>query len=193
MIAWNDLVRMAQNTILNKILRKNTSQLSGLCFTAAILSLVGLVATLLIEVVARYGLNAPNIWGYDVTRFLTAATLILATAWCQRNDSNIRIDAMMTRVSPGKRAILEALFLAVLQLPALAVIAYASVGRAYSSFITLEVDPISPWAPRVWPFYLAIALGLVALSLQSVTSLVDAILRAMHPPPRDDNASFLSG
>lgn len=189
---WNELVRVAENAILNKILREITSQLSGLCFTAAILSLVALVTTLLIEVVARYGLNAPNIWGYDVTRFLTATTLILATAWCQRNDSNIRIDALMTRVSPGKRAILEALFLAVLQLPALAVIAYASVGRAYFSFITLEVDPISPWAPRVWPFYLAIALGLVALSLQSVTSLVDAILRAMHPPPRDDNASFLS-
>lgn len=174
-------------------LRAITTRLSGLCFIAAILSLVALVTALLIEVVARYGLNAPTIWAYDVTRFLTGAVFVLAAAWCQRSDSNIRIDALVTRASPRLRAIVEALFLACLLLPALAVIAHASIMRAYSSMTTLEVDPVSPWGPRVWPFFLAMALGLVALWLQSVMSLIDAVLRAWHPPPREPNASHLSG
>jgi hypothetical protein len=37
------------------------------------------------------------------------------------------------------------------------------------------------------------ALGLVALWLQSVMSLIDAVLRAWRPPPREPNASHLSG
>ena len=42
----------------------------------------------------------------------------------------------------------------------------AAVRRAYSSYVTGEVELVSAWAPLVWPFFTALALGLVVFWLQ---------------------------
>jgi len=131
------------------------------------------------EVLARYALNAPTLWAHDVSRFLTATTFLLAAAWCQYTNSNIRVDVFAAHMSNRRRASVEAVYLAVLLLPALTVICHASVVRAVSAFTTGEVDPVSPWAPRVWPFYAALALALISLWIQCAMSLVDSILSAM--------------
>ena len=165
------------------IVRRIATALSGLCFLGSILSLIALVTALLYEVVARYGFNAPTIWSYDVGGFLTGTVFLMACAWCQRNDANIRIDALVARVSPRIRAIVEAIFLALLLLPAFAAIGYAALWRAYISIVTAEVDPVSAWGPRVWPFYCAVALALTALWLQCFVSLIDALGRAREAPP----------
>jgi TRAP-type mannitol/chloroaromatic compound transport system permease small subunit len=165
------------------IVRWIAAALSQISVIGSIMSLVALVTALLYEVVARYGLNAPTIWAYDVAGFLTATTFLLACAWCERNDRNIRIDALVARVSPRVRAIIEAIFLAVLLLPALAAIDAAALSRAYKAFVTGEVDPVSPWGPRVWPFYFAVALALTALWLQCFVSMIDAVIRAREAPP----------
>lgn len=145
----------------------------------AICSVVALAIALIIEVVARYGMNAPTLWAFDVSRFLTAVSFLLAAAWCQHTDANIRVDVFATRIGKKRRAILESCFLAFLLLPAVAAISYASLQRAISSFATGELDPISPWGPRVWPFFAVVALALIALCLQCAMSLVDSILRAI--------------
>jgi TRAP-type mannitol/chloroaromatic compound transport system permease small subunit len=165
------------------IVRRIAAALSQICVIGSIMTLVALVTALLYEVVARYGLNAPTIWAYDVASFLTATTFLLACAWCERNDRNIRIDALVARVSPRVRAIIEATFLAVLLLPALAAIDAAALSRAYKAFVTGEVDAVSPWGPRVWPFYCAVALALTALWLQCFVSMIDAVTRAREAPP----------
>jgi TRAP-type mannitol/chloroaromatic compound transport system permease small subunit len=183
-----------------RLIRRVADVLSGLCLVGSILSLVGLVTVLLYEVVARYGFNAPTIWSYDVASFLTGTVLMLACGWCQRNDGNIRVDALVARMSPRLRARIEAIVFTALILPALGAIDIAALSRAYNSFISGEVDAISPWGPRVWPFYCAIALGLSALWLQCLVTLIDLIVRALKAPldsipePSDEGRSWkLSG
>lgn len=160
--------------------RTAVSALSSLCFVGAVISLAGLLLSLIYEVVARYAFNAPTIWSYDMAGFLTGTLFILACARCQRDNENIRIDAFVQRMSGRSRGIAEAIFIAFLLVPTLSIITYASLRRAYFAVVTREVDGISPWGPVVWPFFCAVALALVALWLQSIVSLIDAI---RHRPP----------
>jgi len=162
---------------LNK-LRSAVAWLSGLCLAGAVCSVVALAIALMIEVVARYGMNAPTLWAHDVSRFLTALSFLLAAAWCQHSNANIRVDVFAARIGKKRQAILESCFLAFLLLPALAAISHASLRRAISSFSTGEVDPVSPWGPRVWPFFAVVAFALIALWLQCAMTLVDSIMRA---------------
>jgi len=155
--------------------REFIAKLSWCCFVGSMACLVALVATMLWEVVGRYGLNAPTIWGYDVTRFLTGATFLLGCAWCQRERSHIRIDFLVARVRPERRGLLEAVFLIALLAPALLVMSLAGVQRGWSALVTGEVDTVSPWAPRVWPFYCTAALSLMVLLLQCLSSLSDCV------------------
>jgi TRAP-type C4-dicarboxylate transport system permease small subunit len=157
--------------------------LSAICFAGAVISLAGLLISLIYEVIARYFFNAPTIWSYDMGGFLTGTLFVLACAKCQGKNENIRIDAFVQRTPVRTRAITEALFIAFLLLPTLGIMTYTALQRAYTAVVTGEVDGISPWGPVVWPFYCAVALALVALWLQCTVSLYDAVRQQRPAPP----------
>jgi hypothetical protein len=48
----------------------------------------------------------------------------------------------------------------------------AGIRRSISAFQTNEVELVSAWSPIVWPFFVALALGMVALCLQSIVETV---------------------
>lgn len=50
---------------------------------------------------------------------------------------------------------------------------YVAGRRAWHAFANGEVEHVSAWAPLMWPFYLALALGLAGLTYQLI---VDAAL-----------------
>jgi TRAP-type mannitol/chloroaromatic compound transport system permease small subunit len=56
---------------------------------------------------------------------------------------------------------------------------YSAWGQAWKAFATGEIEEVSPWRPRIWPFQLVLAFGLTALWLQ----VLARILR--DPPPEE--------
>ena len=57
-------------------------------------------------------------------------------------------------------------------MPAIFILARAAVSEAWNAFVTGQVERVSPWAPLIWPYYSALATGLVALVLQVLAEMV---------------------
>ena len=65
----------------------------------------------------------------------------------------------------------------------------AASATAVSALVTRELQQVSAWAPKVWPFYGVIALGLIALWCESVA----AVLRHLRGFRRREPVSGAGG
>ncbi|MFL9813668.1 TRAP transporter small permease [Stutzerimonas sp. VN223-3] len=130
-----------------------------------------LVLAMILEVFSRYVLNAPTLWAFDISYMLNGAMFILGCAYALKVDAHVRIDFLATRLKPAVQRWLNGTFYLLLFAPILGALTWTTGKRAWHAFVIGEVEHVSPWAPLIWPFYSALAIGLAALTLQV---LVDA-------------------
>lgn len=128
------------------------------------LALVALIIITLWEVVARYVLGEPTIWSFDLAWMLNGAVFLLPLAQVARQDGHIRVQIFPLSIQT--RAWIDRIVYLALIVPALVVLTWTAAKRALSAFRTGELDPVSTWAPLMWPFYMAVTIGLLALLLQ---------------------------
>jgi TRAP-type mannitol/chloroaromatic compound transport system permease small subunit len=148
------------------------------------LAALGLIGVTLVEVFARYALHAPTVWSYDVANALNGAAFILAVAMTLRRDAHVRVDILSASFSPHVREVIDRLALALLVLPALALLTWAAWSQFLRAWMTGEVDHVSPWRPQVWPIRLVLLMGLCMLVLQVFARLVSHPVRegpSSHP------------
>ena len=126
----------------------------------------------LYEVVARYAFNAPTIWAFDITFMVHGALFMLTGAYGLQKNVHVRIDVLSSRLPMAVQHIANILSYVFLFVPAIWIVADAAFRRSYSAFVTDEVELVSAWAPIVWPFYTALAIGLFALWLQACIETV---------------------
>lgn len=147
------------------LLRGCDALAEGLGWVARIVTLV-LVGSMLYEVVARYVFNAPTMWAFDISYMLNGVLFLLGAAYALKHDAHVRIDFLSQkfplRVQQGINAVVYLLVL----LPLVGAFSWIATGKAYRAYLTGAVEEVSPWAPLMWPFYGALALGLWAMTLQ---------------------------
>ncbi len=141
-------------------------RISEVCGVAAALAALGLIVVTMIEVLSRYLLHAPTVWAYDVAYMLNGAAFILACALGLHRNQHVAVDILSQYFSPRVKRIIEIVTFTFLVLPALGLICYAGWGQAWSSWVTGEIEQVSPWQPKIWPFQTVLAIGLTALWLQ---------------------------
>jgi TRAP-type mannitol/chloroaromatic compound transport system permease small subunit len=139
---------------------------------AAMVMILGLVASLVYEVGARYLFDAPTIWAYDVSYMLNGSLFILAAAFTLAKNNHVRIDFLSSRLRPRTQHTINLVFYVVLFLPALGFATWSAIIAAWNTLISGEVEAVSPWAPVIWPFNSAIAIGFSALWLQALAEAV---------------------
>jgi TRAP-type mannitol/chloroaromatic compound transport system permease small subunit len=133
-----------------------------------------LVAAMVYEVVARYVFNAPTVWSFDIAYMCSGALFMLGVAWALREDAHIRIDVLRNKLPQRVADAIEGITYLVILAPFFAVLSWIALRRTVHAWTTNEVEMVSPWAPHMWPFYLTIAMGLVALTLQLVAEGIRA-------------------
>jgi TRAP-type mannitol/chloroaromatic compound transport system permease small subunit len=141
-----------------------------------------LVAVMVFEVFMRRALNAPTLWAFDVAYMLNGVIFLGASSYALMKNEHIRIDFLSARFSPRARHVLEAVFLFTLVLPALFMLAHAAVDQAWQAFVTGQIERVSPWAPKVWPFYAGLAVGAVGLWLQALAEALRNAAAALAAP-----------
>ncbi|KZD05341.1 TRAP transporter small permease subunit [Oceanibaculum pacificum] len=141
-------------------------RISGVFGAVAALASFGLILVTLFEVISRYVFHAPTIWAFDVSYMLNGAIFVLAMALTLRMNQHVAVD-IVSKAMPEKvfRAIEIAVYL-LLILPAISLVAYAGWSEFWKSWLSGEVETVSPWRPYIWPFRLMLAIGLSALWLQ---------------------------
>lgn len=135
---------------------------------AAMVMILGLIASMVYEVGARYVFGAPTIWSYDVSYMLNGSLFILAAALTLAKNNHVRIDFLSSRLSSRSQHTVNLVFYVALFLPALGFATWSSIGAAWGTLISGEVEAVSPWAPVIWPFNSAIAIGFSAFWLQAL-------------------------
>lgn len=142
---------------------------------------IALIVILTYAVVVRHAMNAPSIQAYELAMFTMTAAFILAGAPLLLQDEHVRMDALYSRWSPRKKAIMDictfVLFIYI------AVMAFTAVTSTYDSFITGQHTK-SIWGPPLWPLKACIAAGCIILLVQAIANLIRdiATIRGKHIP-----------
>jgi len=148
------------------ILLKMIDGISNVFAWLAKLLLMILVFAMIYEVVARYVFNSPTLWAFDISYMLNGTIFLLAAGFTLKADAHVRIDFLSAALPLKLQQYLNGFFYLLILLPIFTAFAYTATGKALLALSNGEVESVSPWAPLVWPFYLAIAAGLWGFALQ---------------------------
>ncbi len=131
-----------------------------------------LIIVCVYEVVARYVFNASQIWAFDITFMLHGALFMLSGAYGLQKKVHVRIDIFSDMLPIRAQNLMYALIYLACFLPAIWILGEAATVRSWSAYKTDEVELVSAWGPLIWPFYTAMALGIIALFLQTVVEII---------------------
>lgn len=140
----------------------------GVLTAFLILPMVGVVTY---EVFMRYVLNAPTMWGFEVTTFLYGAHFILAFGYAHKYDGHVAIDIFESRLPARPRLLLRIAVNLVVFLPTVGLLTAWAVIYAITSWQQGELASTS-WAPKVFPHKTIMAAGLALLWLQGLAKLI---------------------
>nr|WP_205743588.1 TRAP transporter small permease subunit [Halomonas alimentaria] len=149
---------------------------------------LGIIGILLYEVVARYMLNSPTIWGHELSTMFFGALSILAGSYTLRHQGHVRSDVIY-RLLPGRAQAFCDLVIFLLALVVLGVVLNMAVDFAYQSWRIDEYSNRSVWQPPLWPIKATIPLAVGLLMLQCLAEGVRAALRlagVAFVDPRED-------
>lgn len=135
------------------------SQMAGLA--AAVLTL-----SMVYEVFARYLFDAPTVWAFDIAYMSNGAVFLLGIAYVLREDAHIRIDVIKNRLPARFNNLVQGLVYLLLLAPFFGMLSAVAIRHTLRAWVRNELEIVSPWAPLMWPFYMLISIGLLAMTMQ---------------------------
>jgi TRAP-type C4-dicarboxylate transport system permease small subunit len=119
------------------------------------------------EVFARYLFNAPTIWAYDLSLFLSGYLAALGGAYAQQKNAHINVDILYLAVSANVKRVFHILS-GSLGIFFMVVIIIASYDK-FNEAVQFNYRRMSEWAPVMHHFWmmLIVAASLLILQLSS--------------------------
>jgi TRAP-type mannitol/chloroaromatic compound transport system permease small subunit len=163
---------------ISKILAYITMLLTGI-----------LILVMSYEMVVRRVFNAPTLWAFDISYMLSGLIFVAAMAFTLLRDEHVRIDFLSSRMPLRVQNAVNLILYATLLLPALYILCAAGIDETWTAFKTGQVERVSPWSPRIWPYYLGITIGLCALLLQVIAEMIRHAIKVMTPDAKAQSPS----
>lgn len=145
-----------------------------------------LVLDMMYEVVARRVFDSPTLWAFDIAYMSNGAIFLLAAGYTLLHNEHIRIDFLSTQLPRRVQETVNILAYLLL-FWFLWYAAEGTINEFVIAYETGELEPTSPWAPKIWPFYLGMMLGVCAFFLQCIAQCLKHALSLMGrgPSPLD--------
>jgi TRAP-type mannitol/chloroaromatic compound transport system permease small subunit len=141
--------------------------------------LIPMVFITVFEVVMRYVFNMPTLWAWDVNRQLQGAVVVLGIGYALLHDNHVRVDVIITRISPRKRLWVEAIIYPVL-IAFLGILIYRLIPYTWMS-VRVFANYTSAWGPPIWPLKILMTLGFIALFLQALVNWTRNLISLRSP------------
>jgi len=141
----------------------------GLVNALAIIAGIFIVCTGLIEcyeVVMRYFLHRPPIWGVEVVEYMLFLIAFLGTTWVLRNKSHISVTILVEHLKPRAQAYCN-LFASAMGILISLVILWYAAKTTWDCCVT-DVRVVKTYAWPKWPFLSFIALGYLLMLVEFV-------------------------
>jgi TRAP-type mannitol/chloroaromatic compound transport system permease small subunit len=160
------------------------STLVGQAFSWLIVALTFLITW---EVFARYALNTPNPWAFDLMIMLYGAAFMMAGAYTLAKNGHVRGDVLYSFFPPRLQAGLDLLLYIVFFIPGVVALCWAGTTYAAESFAIREHSTLTANGPPLYPFKMVIPLAGILLLLQGVVEIVRCVvcLRQGEWPSRE--------
>ena len=160
------------------------STLVGQAFSWLIVVLTFLITW---EVFARYALNAPNPWAFDLMIMLYGAAFMMAGAYTLAKNGHVRGDVLYSFFPPRLQAGLDLLLYFVFFIPGVVALVWAGTTYAAESLAIREHSTLTANGPPLYPFKMVIPLAGILLLLQGCVEIVRCVacLRLGDWPARE--------
>lgn len=160
------------------------STLVGQAFSWLIVALTFLVTW---EVFARYALNTPNPWAFDLMIMLYGAAFMMAGAYTLAKNGHVRGDVLYSFFPPRLQAGLDLLLYIVFFIPGVIALVWAGTSYAAESLAIREHSTLTANGPPLYPFKMVIPLAGILLLLQGCVEIVRCVvcLRQGEWPARE--------
>lgn len=139
--------------------------------------MIPLVVVFLIEIVSRNVFNAPTTWAYGTCFIIGGIAAVLGFAYAMKEGAMVRIDIIYARLQEKTKCILDLILYLILFLPLTIGGSYHCVIQAVSSVMMRETISSGSWNAPIWPTKIAMAYGLILLTLQGTAEMVRMIRR----------------
>ena len=131
---------------------------------------LGLIMTY--EALARFLLNLPTFWAYELSYMITGAHFALGIALVTRNSEHIRIDFLYSRMPELCKEIIDFIVLFFCMTPLMMWTSVELVTYAWNTWLIKEVSGESGWNPVIWPVKTAIAIGFSVFAIQLIAEVI---------------------
>lgn len=131
-------------------------------------------------VLLRYGFNGGSVALQDSVVYLHGAVFMLGLAYALYTDAHVRVDVFYRRMSPRRRAWVDAVGTLVFLLPLCAFIAIGGWHFAAASWAVREGSSSAGGLPGVFLLKSLIPLAAATLALQGLAELSRALARLME-------------
>jgi TRAP-type mannitol/chloroaromatic compound transport system permease small subunit len=141
------------------------------------------------EVFARYALDAPRAWAFDVMIMLYGTLFMMAGAYTLSKGGHVRGDVLYGFFRPRTQASIDLVLYIVFFIPGLVALAWAGYTYAAESWAINEHSTITSEGPPIYPFKTIIPIAGVVLLLQGIVEIVRCIicLKQGHWPSREQD------
>jgi TRAP-type mannitol/chloroaromatic compound transport system permease small subunit len=143
----------------------------GKALSLGVLFMFGLV---LIEVIRRYFLNSPTVWGNELTQLVFGVYTVLAGGYVLKWGGHVNVDIFYGRFSTRGRAIVDIITFFLFFIFCGMLLIYGG-SLAWESLSRLEHSQ-SAWNPPLYPVKLMIPTGAFLLMIQGIAKLVRDIV-----------------
>ena len=169
MPAWLSLV-VAAITALNRWV-----------FNATLWLMAVVVPVMLFEVVARYGFDAPTVWGMELAVLLFGPYFLLGGPHLLHLRGHVALDLARQRMSAAWQRRMDLANYPII-IVFCAILLYFSVPLALSAFSYRETS-FSAWNPPIWPAKAVVPLALMLMLLQALAEYLRIIFREPEQGP----------
>lgn len=133
---------------------------SILIFLASLM-MAGLMGIVCLDLVRRYFLNAPLLWGTEITEIMLLDITFLGMSWVFRENGHVVIDIFTHKVGGGKRKILEAISYSITGFVA-TILIYYGFYATFDHFKRKVFNPTIMETP-IWLIIIVIPIGSLPL------------------------------
>jgi TRAP-type mannitol/chloroaromatic compound transport system permease small subunit len=161
---------------------------------AAVL-VIALVVLMLYDVVLRYMLNAPTIWGNDLNTWLMGASFVLSIAYAMSTDSHVRVDLLYNRKTRRHIRWFDVVGLTLIVLPTVAWLTAGLFDHFLTAYRSGERSGTGGWNPIVWPFKAVLFAGFAIFTVQIAAEIVKRVAALSGRPvePSEESADTSHG
>ena len=149
------------------------SSLVGQAFSWLIVALTFLISW---EVFARYVLNKPNPWAFDLMIMMYGAACMMAGAYTLAKNGHVRGDVLYSFFPPRLQAGLDLILYFVFFIPGVVALVWAGYTYAEESFAIREHSTLTANGPPLYPFKMVIPFAGILLLLQGCVEIVRCVI-----------------